>query len=139
MDALKHEKKSDRVFHCNYIVQIIAEICSISRREIFKVKRSLLLLESEEKTPFTLTFLIKYSCFVWFWMQTITGLSSYLWDYAVCVETWKRSTALKNCICKIHEVVRCLSIDNADEKNIRIVVVLFMDSFSQRLLIIGYI
>ena len=38
MDALRREKKMEKVFHCNDIAQRKSEICCISRRGIFSIK-----------------------------------------------------------------------------------------------------
>ena len=42
MDVLKREKK--KFFFCNAIAQIISETCGISRKQILKIKKSLLQL-----------------------------------------------------------------------------------------------
>ena len=62
MDALKFEKESDTIFHSNSIAQMISGICGISRRQVFNIKDSLLLLE--EENPFTLTTLSKDLCLI---------------------------------------------------------------------------
>ena len=46
MDALKREKKNEKAFHCNHIAQIISEICVISRRQMFNIRKNLLQLET---------------------------------------------------------------------------------------------
>ena len=38
LDALRREKKMEKVFHCNDIAQRKSEICCISRRGIFSIK-----------------------------------------------------------------------------------------------------
>ena len=43
-DALKREKKNDKVFHSDYIAQIKSEICGILKSQNFNIKKSLLQL-----------------------------------------------------------------------------------------------
>ena len=39
MDALKCEKENKNVFYCNGIAQRTSEVCGISRRQIFNIKK----------------------------------------------------------------------------------------------------
>ena len=39
MNAIKRKKKNEKVFHCS-IAQITSEICGISRRRVFNIKRA---------------------------------------------------------------------------------------------------
>ena len=55
------------VFLCNDIAQILSEICSISRKQIFNIKKPAPALNREEN-PSTLTTLTKDLCLVWFWV-----------------------------------------------------------------------
>ena len=94
MNAIKRKKKNEMIFHCS-IAQITSEICGISRRRVFNIKRANSSSKFRKKKPSILTTLSKEPYFVWFSvflqtivansgirhdicrMQTITGLFSY--------------------------------------------------------------
>lgn len=39
MDVLNCEKKSEKVYHCNDMAQVISKICDISRKQTFALKK----------------------------------------------------------------------------------------------------
>ena len=67
MDALEHIKKCDTVFRSTDIALITSEICDISWRQIFNIKRFAPTLTQAKKYPSTLTILSNDLCLVWFW------------------------------------------------------------------------
>ena len=55
------KKESNKVFHCDDIAQRKSEICGISRKQIFHLKKIMLQSLIEEENPTFLTIISKNS------------------------------------------------------------------------------
>ena len=51
MDDLKREKEKDKAFHCDDIALIKSEICGISKRQIFNMKKACTSTKSRTRSP----------------------------------------------------------------------------------------